>query len=116
MVLCAGANFSDFSSIFRKMAYKNQGNSVLVLPEGSVVLELPQNLLLSLPNDGGQFRRLAQVEGRHLQLTSQVLIRKSRFAPEEYKALREFYDRLVAAQAEAIVLKCETAASAAKKP
>jgi transglutaminase-like putative cysteine protease len=88
----------------------------LVLPEGSAVLELPQNLLLSLPNDGGQFRRLAQVEGRHLQLMSQVLIRKSRFAPEEYKALREFYDRLMAAQAEAIVLKRETAASTAKKP
>ncbi len=88
----------------------------LTLPEGCVALELPQNISLSLPNDGGQFRRLAQVEGNHLQLVSQMMIRKPRFAPEEYQALREFYDRLVAAQAETIVLKCETATNTAKKP
>ncbi|MGH7453738.1 MAG: hypothetical protein ACRENG_20480, partial [bacterium] len=88
----------------------------LTLPEGCMALELPQNISLSLPNDGGQFRRLAQVEENHLQLVSQVMIRKPRFAPEEYQALREFYDRLVAVQAETIVLKCEAATSAAKKP
>jgi len=88
----------------------------LTLPEGCTALELPQNISLRLPNDGGQFRRLAQVEGNFLQLVNQVMIRQPRFAPEEYQALREFYDRLVAAQAEAIVLKCETATSTAKKP
>jgi hypothetical protein len=86
----------------------------LTLPEGYVAAELPQNVLLNLPNEGGQFRRLAQVNESHLQLMSQLVIRQPRFAPEEYKALREFYDRIVAAHAEVIVLKRD-AAGAAKK-
>jgi hypothetical protein len=77
----------------------------LTLPEGCTVQELPKNVALALPNDGGQFRRVVQVEGNQLQLMSQMILRKPRFEPEEYKALREFYDRIVAAHAEHIVLK-----------
>ena len=77
----------------------------LTLPEGYTAQELPKNMALALPNDGGQFRRVIQVEGNHLQLMTQMTIRQPRFEPEEYQALREFYDRLVAAHAEPIVLK-----------
>ena len=82
----------------------------LTLPEGYSVLELPKNILLSLPNEDGQFRRIAAVEGNQLQYMSQLVVRKTRFTPEEYQALREFYDRVVAAQAEQVVLKRETSA------
>jgi hypothetical protein len=88
----------------------------LALPEGYAAAELPRNVLLSLPNDGGQFRRLAQVEENRLQLMSQLVIRQPRFAPEEYKALREFYDRIVAAHAEQVVLKRSTTTATTGKP
>jgi hypothetical protein len=87
----------------------------LTLPEGYVAAELPQNVLLNLPNEGGQFRRLAQVNESHLQLMSQLVLRQPRFEPNEYKALREFYDRVVAAHAEVIVLKRELAGAAKKQ-
>jgi len=86
----------------------------LTLPEGYSVLELPKNILLSLPNADGQFRRIAAVEGNQLQLMSQLVVRKARFTPEEYQALREFYDRIVAAHAEQVVLQRGTLANAGK--
>jgi len=82
----------------------------LTLPEGCTVLELPKSSTLNLPRDFGQFRRLATVEGNKLQLTSQITIRKPRFEPHEYKMLREFFDRVVAAHAEQVVLKRGTSA------
>ena len=79
----------------------------LKLPAGYTIQELPKNIVVDLPNQGGQFRRLMQVEGNILQVTSQIIVRKVRFDPQEYKFLREFYDRIVAAHAEQVVLKRE---------
>jgi hypothetical protein len=75
------------------------------LPEGYDVQELPRNITLQTPDGGAQFRRLCQVEGNTLQLTTQTHIRKVRFDPFEYKNLRELFDRVVAAHAEQVVLK-----------
>jgi hypothetical protein len=94
----------------RKLAYTLN----LTLPEGYGVQELPQNLMISLPNDGAQFRRLCKAEGNQLQFTCQMGIKKLLFEPKEYQALREFYDRIVAAHAEQIVLR-RGAAIAVKK-
>lgn len=77
----------------------------LTLPHGYAIGQLLRNIAISLPNEAGHFQRLAQVEGNTLQFTTQFIIRKPRFDPPEYQALREFYDRVVAAQAEQIVLK-----------
>ncbi len=87
----------------------------LALPVGYVVQELPKSIALNMPKDTGQFRRLAQVEGNNLQFTCQIVIRKPSFDPAEYKALREFYDRIVAAQAEQVVLKRGTTAATVTK-
>jgi hypothetical protein len=87
----------------------------LTLPEGYVVQELPKSFTLDLSRDGGQFRRVAQVEGNTLQFMSQVTIRKPRFDPIEYKSLREFYDRIVAAHAEQVVLKRSTTNATVQK-
>jgi len=89
---------------------------LLTLPEGYLVEELPKNIIISLPNNGGQFRRLAQIEGNHLQVISQMVIRQIHFEPIEYKALREFYDRIVAAHAEPVVLKRGAMTSTVGKP
>jgi len=92
-------------------AYGRKLNYVLTLtlPDGFVVQETPKNVTLNLLKDAGQYRRLMLVDGNRLQLTSQFFIRKPRFDPLEYQALREFYDRVVAAHAEQVVLKRVTA-------
>jgi hypothetical protein len=84
----------------------------LKLPEGYTVQELPGNLALALPGDAAQFRRVMDIQGNILQMISQTVIRKVRFQPGEYKALREFYDRIVAAHADQIVLKRAVAGQA----
>lgn len=88
-------------------AYGQKLNYVLTLtlPPGFAAQEIPKNIILSLPKEAGQYRRLVVAEGNTLQLSSQFFIRKPRFEPMEYKALREFYDRVVAANAEQVVLK-----------
>lgn len=98
-------------------AYGRKLNYVLTLtlPPGFTAQEIPRNLTLNLPKDAGQYRRLVAVEGNTLQMTSQFLIRKPRFDSVEYKALREFYDRVVAAHAEQVVLKRVTATAATPK-
>ncbi len=90
----------------RKLLY----TMTLELPEGYLVQETPRNLVLDLPGEGAQFRRMCQVEGNTLQFTTQTHIRKARFDPREYKTLREFFDRIVAAHAEQVVLKRDPSA------
>jgi hypothetical protein len=80
----------------------------LLLPEGYVVQEQPAELALLLPKNGGQFRRHIEVVGNRLHVEYLFAINRARFAPPEYKSLKEFYDRVVAAHAEQIVLKHET--------
>jgi transglutaminase-like putative cysteine protease len=87
----------------------------LTLPEGYVAQDLPKDVALNLSKDTALFRRAARVDGNNLQLTSQIHIRKPRFDPNEYKALREFYDRIVAAHAEQVVLKPGVTTATTKK-
>ncbi|MEK7728986.1 MAG: DUF3857 domain-containing protein [candidate division KSB1 bacterium] len=84
----------------RKVTY----TANIVLPEGYVVQEMPRNLMLEVPGEGVQFRRTCLQEGNTLQFTTQTHIRKVRFTPNEYKSLRELFDRIVAAHAEQVVL------------
>jgi len=77
----------------------------LTLPDGYTVQEMPKNLTIMTPKEGAQFRRLTFVDGKNLQVMNQFTIRKPRFEPGEYGALRELYDQMVAAHAEQVVLK-----------
>ncbi len=85
----------------RKLTYQLN----LMLPEGYTVLEAPKNVVVNLPNNSCQFKRLIQVTGNIMQIVSQLVIDKTRFQPSEYNKLREFYDRIVAVHAEQVVLK-----------
>ena len=87
----------------------------LKLPHGYSVQELPQSITLDIPGEGARYSRSVLVDGNTLKINSQLHIRKIRFQPNEYKALRDFYDRLVAAQAEQVVLKRDPAAPVAKE-
>ena len=77
----------------------------LSLPEGYSVQELPADVTLALPKNGGVFRRHMEVSENRLHVESHFAINRTRFDSSEYESLQNFYDRIVAAQAEQIVLK-----------
>lgn len=81
----------------------------LQLPEGFSVQEMPENVQVQLPDKGGMFQRIAQVSGQQLMFRIRFVIANTQFEPEHYEALREFYERVVAAHAEQVVLKREAA-------
>jgi len=75
------------------------------IPEGYVLDERPQDILLSIPDGKAKFSfRLAQ-NGNTIQLISTIDISKSIYTAEDYSMLKEFYNTVVQKQAEKLVLK-----------
>ena len=90
----------DFKSPFEKLI-----SGKITLPEGYSLDELPKSKVISLPNNGGRYTySLAQI-GNSISITSLLAINKSLFTQEEYEILKEFYNQVVAKQAEQIVIK-----------
>lgn len=79
--------------------------SRISLPEGYSVDELPQPKVISLPNGAAKYTYNVSQLGNMLNVVSFLQINKSLFLQDEYPNLREFYNQLVAKQAEQIVLK-----------
>jgi len=78
----------------------------LTIPEGYALEELPEPILLSLPDNGGRFsHQLKMVDETHIQLVSKVTIKQTYFRPEVYAGVKKFIDLIVEKQAEQIVLK-----------
>jgi hypothetical protein len=87
------------------MPHEHSQTIVLTLPAGYEVQQLPANLLLSLPNDGGRFQFDITPRQNELHITSRLQLRKVEYSAQEYAGLRELYSRVVAKHAEAIVVK-----------
>lgn len=77
----------------------------LTIPEGYDVDELPQSKVMTLPQNGGKYLYNISKNNGAINLTSIFQINRSIFSQEEYPNLREFYNQVVAKQAEQIVLK-----------
>jgi hypothetical protein len=77
----------------------------ILIPNNYQAEELPKAKFISLPNNGGKFAYKVTRTGNTINVTSQLTINKDVFSPEEYPALREFYNQVVAKQTEQIVLK-----------
>ncbi|WP_207433824.1 DUF3857 domain-containing protein [Sabulibacter ruber] len=75
------------------------------LPEGYAVEEMPKNIVLALPENGGRFTYMLQTRGNTIQVMSKVTLSKPVFYTEEYEFLKQFYSQIVAKHAEQIVLK-----------
>ncbi|WP_162053774.1 DUF3857 domain-containing protein [Pontibacter pamirensis] len=75
------------------------------IPEGYELDEVPKSLVVNLPEKGGRFMYVVQQEGSSLQVMSKVNINKPVFFAPEYAYLKEFYNQIIAKQAEQIVLK-----------
>lgn len=77
----------------------------LTIPENYTVDELPESKVLSMPENGARYVYNVAKNGNQITLTSMFHINKSMFTQLEYPYLREFYNQIVAKQAEQIVLK-----------
>jgi hypothetical protein len=75
------------------------------VPEGFIVDELPEGLNLKLPREYGNFLYQIDYKGRDLQILIRYNIQKSVILAQDYSALREFYDLIIAKTNEMIVLR-----------
>lgn len=77
----------------------------LTIPEGFQTEELPASKVLALPNNAGKYVYSIQQMGNIINVTSMLSINQPLFTQDAYPNLREFYNLVVAKQAEQIVLK-----------
>ena len=80
-------------------------NLQLIIPDGYMVEELPQNKFLTLEDKGGQFQYGVSQVGDKILVNFNFTINKPIFLPSEYLMLRSFYDLVINKEAEQIVLK-----------
>lgn len=77
----------------------------LTLPDGVVLEDKPENLRLALPAKSGSYTYSIRQLNNKLQIISRLCINKTMFVSTEYPGLKEFYNRIVAKQAEMLILK-----------
>jgi hypothetical protein len=77
----------------------------LSIPEGYTIDEVPQSRAYLLPGNAAKYLYNVANAGAQLVITSSFQINRNIFTQDEYPALREFYNQVIAKQAEQIVLK-----------
>lgn len=75
------------------------------LPENFSVEELPKNLVMKLPENTGEFKRIIKAEDNKISMIITLTINQSHFEPAYYAHLREFFDKFVSINNDQIVLK-----------
>ena len=86
-------------------AYDEIYSIEISLPEGCNVESKPENMRMALPGKAGSYTYSIQVLGSKIILMSRLKITKPMFSFNEYPNLKEFYNLIVAKQAEMIVIK-----------
>ena len=77
----------------------------LRLPEGFTLEELPENTLVTIPNNAAKFIYNAKEVNGLVQVYCQIRINKTIFSPDEYEGLKVFYLHITEKLNEQIVLK-----------
>ena len=75
------------------------------IPEGYSVEELPKSISFSLTDNSARFVYSLTASDSTINLSSQLMFNRAVFEADEYPVVREFYGRVLAKQAEQIVLK-----------
>ncbi len=78
------------------------------LPEGYFLEEAPKAEVITLPEKAGRFLFQVKQLGNVIQVNSSMVVSKLTFIPDEYGALREFFERVVQKHAQPIVIKKKT--------
>lgn len=80
----------------------------LTIPEGYAIEQMPEQVNLLLPENGGKFTFLvSKLAGttRTFQINSTIQINQVHFEPEEYAVIKKFFDLIIEKQQEQLVLK-----------
>jgi Domain of Unknown Function with PDB structure (DUF3857) len=85
--------------------FKDQYVLNLTIPDDYEVEEIPQAASLVLPNNGGYFQYLSSQKDSQIQLVIKIQLNQLHFEPVDYSNIKNFFDTIVAKQAEQIVLK-----------
>jgi len=80
----------------------------LELPEGYEVTDMPKPCNIVLPDKSARFTYQAVLSGKTVQLNANFEINKTVFVETEYHLIKEFYNQVIAKQAEVIMLKKKT--------
>ncbi|MBU2929188.1 transglutaminase domain-containing protein [Winogradskyella psychrotolerans] len=76
----------------------------IMIPDGYDVESLPKSEALEFKDSNVGFSYLIQQNGKYLQLKAQLDILNPLILPEDYKAFKAFYSKIVEKQAEQVVL------------
>ncbi len=90
----------DYGSPFENLYFVK-----VILPDGYTIEEAPKSKAMTLPGSAAKYLYNVVQAGNTISISSSLAINQSLFTQEEYPHLREFYNQLVAKQAEQIVLK-----------
>lgn len=75
------------------------------LPEGYALEEMPKAEIVVLPDKGGKFSYQVRQVGNIIQVNTMIQVSRTRFMPEEYPDLKEFFERVVQKHAQQLVIK-----------
>ena len=67
--------------------------------------ELPKNVAIALPQNGGRYLFSTSVVSNKIQVMSNLTLSKSVYSPTEYHILKELFSRVIQSQESQIVLK-----------
>lgn len=76
----------------------------LQIPDGYKVESIPKSISIKMTDDMGSFRYLVDVTGNKIQLSAMLEINQTKVASEDYKTLKDFYQKMIEKQNEQIVL------------
>lgn len=77
----------------------------ITIPDGYVIEELPPSKVINLPEGAARYVYNIGQQGNLITLTSGLYINRSIFTQDVYPNLREFFNQMIAKQAEQVVLK-----------
>lgn len=77
----------------------------LKIPANYTVEDMPDELNIELPSQGGGFKFTTNVADNSIQIVGQVSINNTRYKPDVYPSLRVMFNRIAEKYSEPIVLK-----------
>jgi hypothetical protein len=80
----------------------------LTIPDGYEVTSIPKPGILTVPDKTARFTYQVGISGNSVTVSTYFEINKSIYVESEYQLLREFYNQVIAKQAEVIMLKRKT--------
>ena len=89
----------DFGSVQEERVSIN-----LELPESYKIKELPKDVSIGLPNNGGRFMLQFVQNGNNLVINQLIQLNKPIYSSEEYHALKELYNRIIQTHKTGILL------------